>query len=103
MPRAGRLRIQIDIPAGEPGELAPAESGGGDQKPQCVETVAPHLANERAELLGSPHSDARAGCPGRLRVLGVVAGEQIPLDRVTESPVEHAVDVLHRLRGEAAL
>ena len=44
--------VEVDVNPAEPGELAAAHAGRGDQQPQGVQTVVPDMVEERAQLLG---------------------------------------------------
>jgi hypothetical protein len=65
--------------------------------------VAPDVLHECAELFGGPDLRPRPEGAGRLSILGVVPRQLTPLDRVTHRAVEHSMDVLHGLGGEATL
>jgi hypothetical protein len=44
--------VEVDVDPAQPGELAAAHPGGGDQQPQGIQAVVTDMIEERAQLLG---------------------------------------------------
>ena len=44
--------VEVDVDPAQPGQLAAAHAGGGDQQPQGVQTVVTDMVEEGAQLLG---------------------------------------------------
>jgi hypothetical protein len=98
--------VEVNIDPAQPGELAAAHAGGGDQQPQGVQAVVADMVEERAQFLGCPDllfGGAGGGWVGRL---GDVADQVPPAHRVMQGAVQHHVHVadgLGRQPGSAAV
>jgi hypothetical protein len=93
--------VQVDIDPAQPGQFGTSHPGGGDQQPQRIQAILARVRQQGPQLLGSPDLHLRGGAPRRGDRVGRVADQVAEADGVLEGPVQHGVDVAHRLGGQA--
>jgi hypothetical protein len=89
--------VEVDVDPAQPGQFGAPHPGGGDQQPQRVQAIVASVGQEAAELLGGPDLHLGGGAPGWGDGVGHVADQVAEADGILEGPVQHRVDVAHRL------